>query len=187
MAKYTASFLGKDGPGIVATISSLFGEIGCNIEAVSQTLLCGEFAAIYVVEAPETVSINDLKDYLSLGLEKAKIDLSIIVRPALNQQWGENLPCEPFVVTVDGPDKPGLIGAISRIFGMHGVNIETLTAILGAAGSKHALFAFEIMVPENVDINRVRRELNCEAQKMGMRVSVQHRNIFEAVHRIASY
>lgn len=188
MSKFTVSFLGRDCPGIVAAISSLLGAIHCNIEAMSQTMLGGEFAAIFVIKTPENnTDIESLKSYLVEGLAQKQVDLSVLVRSAIEGQWGKDLECDPFVVTVDGPDKPGLIGGMSRVFAMHGVNIENLRAILGGIEAGQALFIFEIMVPKNIDLGRLRRELSLEAQKLGLRVSVQHRNIFEAIHRVEAY
>ncbi len=106
MQKFTASFLGRDCPGVVATVSRLLEESGCNIEEVTQTILSGEFAAIFVVAAPET-DAESLRARLAAGLAAAKVDLSVLVRPAIRGQWGEDLHCEPFVVTADGPDRPG--------------------------------------------------------------------------------
>ena len=196
MEKYTASFLGRDCPGVVAAVSRLFGDMGCNIEAMSQTMLSGAFAAIFVVSAPEaaaaprgdgTCGADCLRLRLEEGLERAEVDLSVLVRPAIVEQWGANLDCEPFVVTVDGPDRPGLIGGMSRVFGRHGVNIENLKAILGEGGEGRALFVFEVMVPDTVDLGRLRRELALEANSLNLRVSVQHRDIFEAIHRVSSF
>lgn len=187
MSKLTASFLGRDCPGVVAAIAGLFGAAKCNIEAVTQTMLCGEFTAIFIVNAPDGITPAELQQKLAIGLEKDRVDLSVIVRPATENQWGEQLVCEPFVVTVDGPDGIGLISAMSRVFSRHGVNITNLTAILGQIEAGCALFVFEVMVPENVDIGRLRRELNLEARNLGLRVSVQHRDIFEAVHRVNNF
>ena len=196
MEKYTASFLGRDCPGVVAAVSRLFGDMGCNIEAMSQTMLSGAFAAIFVVSAPEEMTAGRgegvcgadcLRLRLEEGLERAEVDLSVLVRPAIVEQWGANLDCEPFVVTVDGPDRPGLIGGMSRVFGRHGVNIENLKAILGEGGEGRALFVFEVMVPDTVDLGRLRRELALEANSLNLRVSVQHRDIFEAIHRVSSF
>lgn len=187
MSKLTASFLGPDGPGEVSAIARLFGANGCNIEAVTQTMLCGEFTAIFIVDAPDHLDRTSLQALLEKGLKEAEVDLSVTIRPASGIQWGVNLVCEPFVVTVDGPDGVGLIGAMSRVFTRHGVNIEHLTAILGQSEPDKALFVFEVMVPENVDIGRLRRELALEAKNLNLRVSVQHRDIFEAVHRVNSF
>ena len=43
---------------------------------------------------------------------------------------------------------------------------------------------FEVKVPEKADLGRLRRELASEGQAQGLRVSVQHRDIFEAIHRV---
>lgn len=187
MTKLSASFLGVDCPGVVAAITVLFGEKGCNIEAMSQTMLSGEFAAIFVVRVPDGMTADTLRDYLTAGLARMEVDLSVMVRPAVEKQWGQNLRCEPFVVTVDGPDGPGLIGSMSKVFARHGVNIENLTAILEEMREGNAIFVFEVMVPESVDIGRLRRELTLEGKNLGLRVSAQHRNIFEAVHRVKAF
>lgn len=187
MSKYSVSFLGRDCPGVVAAISQLFGDAKCNIEAMSQTMIWGEFAAIFIVAAPEELAAERLKAFLEEGLAREKVDLSVLLRPAAQAQWGKDLECEPFVITVDGPDGPGLIGAMSRVFGRHNVNIENLTAALSEESSGRAMFVFEVMVPESVDLGRLRRELSMEAQRLGLRVSAQHRNIFEAVNRVSGF
>lgn len=68
MQKYTASFLGRDCPGVVATVSRLLGETGCNIVEVTQTILSGEFAAIFVVQAPDDRACDALREQLIAGL-----------------------------------------------------------------------------------------------------------------------
>lgn len=187
MPKLTASFLGRDCPGVVAAITSLLGDSGCNIEAMSQTMLSGEFAAIFIVNASDSRSAQGLREFLEEGLKKANVDLSVMVRPAIGSQWGENIPCEPFVITVDGPDGPGLIGAMSKVFARHDVNIVNLSAVLETGQSDNALFVFEVMVPLTVDIGRLRRELTLEGKNLGLRVSAQHSEIFEAVHRVKDF
>lgn len=187
MSKYTISFLGRDAPGVVAAITRLFGEMGCNIEAMTQTILSGEFAAIFVVAAPGGLSLEEVKNNFEIGLPGAGVDLSVLARPFAGSQWGESLRCSPFVATVEGPDRPGIIGAICGVFARHGVNIENLTAILGEQKPGRALFAFELLAPDTVDMGRLRRELAHEAQKLDLIASVQHRDIFEAVNRVSAY
>lgn len=187
MVKYSVSFLGRDCPGVVAAITMLLADAGCNIEAMSQTMLWGEFAAIFVVSASNDVSETGLRTALEVGLEKNRVDLSVLVRPAIGKAWGEGLTCAPFVVTVDGPDGPGLIAAMSRIFARHGVNIENLKAILDEKSPGMALFVFEVKIPAEVDAGRLRRELQTEARKNNLSVSMQHRDIFEAVNRVSTF
>lgn len=187
MNKFTVSFLGRDCPGVVAAITTLLSDAACNIEAMSQTMLRGEFAAIFVVNAEAEVSRDSLRSFLEAGLQKIGLDLSVLVRPTLGKPWGEDIVCSPFVVTVDGPDGVGLIAAMSRVFARHGVNIENLNAILDDNMHGMALFVFEVKVPENVNTGRLRRELQNEAQKLSLQVSMQHRDIFEAVNRVSIF
>lgn len=184
MPKLVASFLGRDCPGVVSAVAGLMEEIHCDIVEVSQTILNGEFAAIFIVTAPDSVDDSALSRHLQLGLAQRRIDLSAIVRPAVEGCWGGGAHCEPFVVTADGPDKPGLIASMSGVFSRHGVNIENLKALSGEGGEGHALFVFEVMVPPTVEIALLRRELVEQGQRLSLRVGVQHRDIFEAVHRV---
>lgn len=186
MKNFTISFLGRDCPGVVAAVSRTLGESGCNIMQLSQTILSGEFAAIYIVQAPDSLDPEALRRSLAVTLEAENMDMSVLVRPATGSAWGKGEPCQPFVVTADGPDHPGEIAAMSRVFARHNVNIESLKAVLGEGGSNHALFVFEVMVPDRVDLGRLRRELIKEGSMHNLRVGVQHRDIFEAMHRIVS-
>lgn len=184
MHKLTASFLGRDCPGVVAAVAGLMEKAQCNIVEVSQTILTGEFAAIFIVTAPAGLDDTALSRHLQLGLAEAKVDLSVIVRPTVEGCWADQQQTQPFVVTVDGPDKVGLIANMSRIFGQYQVNIEHLKAILGESGPNHALFLFEVMVPLQTDMSALRATLQQRATELGVRMTMQHRDIFEAVHRI---
>ena len=92
---------------------------------------------------------------------------------------------EPFVVTVDGRDQLEIISSISRIFAEHRVNIENLKAIM-PKGEATALLVFEIALPLSIDRTALRKTLQARARSMGLRLSMQHRDIFEAVHRVLS-
>lgn len=184
MKKLTASIIGRDRPGVIATVSSAFGDMRCSIVELSQTILAGEFAAIFVVQAPDDLDEDTLRASLETRLERDGMDMSVLLRPSGEGAWGDGRVLEPFVVAADGPDQPGEIAAISRVFGRHGVNADSLKAVLGDDG--HALFVFEISVPEETDLGRLRRELIHEGERCGLRVSMQHRDIFEAMHRVAA-
>src|SRR4030065_172696 len=49
MGHFSVSVLGKDRPGIVAEVSRILYELGCNIEDSTCTILSGQFAMILVV------------------------------------------------------------------------------------------------------------------------------------------
>ncbi len=196
MHTLVTSFLGRDCPGVVAAVAALLEVSRCDIIAVSQTILAGEFAGIFTVEAPDDVDVPTLRAHLQKGLEEKNVDLSVIVRPAMESAWGADKTCAPFVVTANGPKGTGLVAAISNVFARHSVNIESLTAIqdksvaaqverdASDACEAHALLVFEVMVPDAVDMRTLRRELIKQGQTHNLHVSVQHKDIFEAMHRV---
>ena len=184
MSRYVASFLGRDCPGVVAAVAHLLQERQCSIVEFSQTILTGEFAAIVIVDAPDSLSAERLAAEMRAGLAAAQVDLSTTVRPTTGESWATGRNCQPFVVSADGPDRVGQIAGISGVFARHGVNIENVKAILGEGGPGQALFVFEVMVPDAVEITQLRQELRAKGEQLGLRVSVQHRDIFEAVHRV---
>ncbi len=53
------------------------------------------------------------------------------------------------------------------------------------AMANNALFVFEVMVPESTDTALLRHELQEAGKTFSLRVSMQHRDIFEAIHRIS--
>ena len=179
-----ASFLGRDCPGVVSAVAGLMDEARCDIAEVSQTILKGEFAAIFIVNAPDSLSDTALHRHLQLGLAERQVDLSAIVRPAIEGFWGANRACQPFVITCDGPDSRGLVAALSGVCARHEVNIENFKALVGEGGEGHALIVLEVKVPEHVDITKLRRELQEQGERLHLRIGVQHRDIFEAMHRV---
>ncbi len=211
MHSLVISFLGHDCPGIVAAVSSLLEEAQCDIVAVSQTISNGEFAAVFTVLAPSHCTVELLHTHVEKGLAARQVDLSVIVRPANPQAWCAKVPSAPFVVTAHGPNSVGLMASLSGVFARHGVNIENLKAIMHDTGhevqntqdtgqkttdsphiaeyvglsSSDALFVFEVMVPLNADAALLRQELQEAGQKFSLRVSMQHSDIFEAIHRIS--
>ena len=186
MQTLSISFLGRDCPGIVANVTQTLSGLNCNITQLTQSILGGEFAGIFIVDVPDDIPMTDLKARLEAKLAEQSLDISVLIRKAEEERWDSRLsPCEPSVATADGPDGPGLIAALARVFARHGINIESLKFVTRQDEKVSAFFLFEIEVPEDCDVGRLRRELESAARSKSLSVSMQHRDIFEAMHRIA--
>ncbi len=185
MHSLVISFLGRDCPGIVAAVSSLLEKAQCDIVALSQAISSGEFAAIFTVSAPISCTVEHLHTYMENGLAERNVDLSIIVRPANKDAWCATVPSSPFVVTAFGPNRTGLVAALSTVFADHNVNIENLKASFSEEGENNAFFLFEVMIPNAVALQAVREKLRLVGEALMVRTSMQHRDIFEAINRIA--
>src|SRR5437588_69140 len=62
---YAVSAVGADRPGIVAAVTGVFLEHGCNLEDTSMTILRGHFAMMLVVAAPDGLEQAALESALS--------------------------------------------------------------------------------------------------------------------------
>ncbi len=80
MTHFAVAAVGADRPGIVAAVTRVFVDHGCNLEDSSMTILRGQFAMMLVVDAPEGVGVAELEE--ALAAPAADLDLVVTVRPA---------------------------------------------------------------------------------------------------------
>lgn len=185
MEKVIISVVGHDQPGIVAAISSALLTLECNIESVSQTILQSVFGAILIVAAPDGLTRKEIKE--SLETEVSRLCLEVTVKPfpadpAPGQAPGEGAP---FVITIMGPDKKGLVAATTRVMANHGVNITNLKAVFkGGDNPLDNLMIYEVTIPGQVALPDLYRDLEAAAAGLGLKINIQHRHIFEAMNRI---
>lgn len=183
VSKIVVSVIGLDCPGVVYAVSSTLSTLECNIEEVSQTILKNQFAAIFVANKPERLDNEVIHTRLSDAIEKRGMHLSVTIRDFEESQSHTAVASEPFVVTVDGEDRFEIISAFSKIFADQHVNIENLKALM-PEDQKRAMLVFEIALPLDIDLNALRRTLKDKARTLGLQLSMQHRDIFEALHRV---
>ena len=185
MKSVVISVIGLDCPGVVYAVSDTLSHLKCNIEAVTQTILQRQFAAIFVVTLPDEVQPEEARQAVAKRVATCGMHMTVTANP-FEQASNEPAPeSEPFVVTVTGPDRLDIIATISRIFAEHNVNIENLKAILPEQNSESCLLVFEVALPLSVDRSAFRRTLLDKGDDLGLLVSIQHRDIFEALHRVS--
>ena len=182
--KAVITILGRDRPGIVASVAGKLLELECNIEDVSQTILQTEFAAIFIVSISGERPIRQLEDSLSKTLSPAGLHVSLSpldegVSPESSGSF------EPFVVTTSGPDRLGLVAAIAEIISSSNGNITNMRAAFrgGNEPSKNVMI-YEIDLPSDADLSEFRRSLMKRARGLDLDLSLQHRDIFRAIHRV---
>jgi glycine cleavage system transcriptional repressor len=178
------SVIGHDCPGVVHAIASALAKEKCNIEELSQTILKGQFASIFIISAPEGIDAEDIQRVVSLNLEARNMDLTVSSRTFKTHPQTIGEATEPFVVTVNGSDQPEIIAVISGIFAEHQVNIENLKAIRVAPDSNDCVLSFEIALPLSINRGAFRQMLQAKARSLGLSISMQHQDIFEAIHRV---
>jgi glycine cleavage system transcriptional repressor len=182
--KFAVSVLGVDRPGIVAAVSRILRDDGCDIEDVSQTILQGQFAAIFIASAPVGLATEFLTGHLETGLRPLGLSVHLkSIQTPLPAPDGERT--EPFVVTTRGPDRLGLVAGIAEIMARFAVNITGLKAVFrGGDDPTRNVMIYEVDVPRDIDHQAFRRSLRQRASELGLDLSLQHRDIFQEINRI---
>lgn len=184
MKKFIISVLGEDSPGIIAAVTRVLYEQDFNIEDVSQTILQNQFSCFFIVTGPEHVSPGNLIKAL---LESTEVfNLLFNVRDLGDDAMPHATPeCESFVVTTRGPDRKGLVSGITEVFAAYTVNVIQLRAAFrGGDEPGNNIMIYEVDIPLDTDQKELRKALCAKAQELGLEISIQHKNIFEAMNRI---
>ncbi|MDR0882428.1 MAG: hypothetical protein LBP55_07785 [Candidatus Adiutrix sp.] len=187
MRRILVTIVSHDRPGIIHQVSRALADLGCAVFEVSQTTLMGEFAGLFSGGLPAEKNLAGFGD--DLGRALAGSGLAHWVAEA---QTGPGAPppgeAEPYVLTLRGLDQGGIIPEFSGSLAGFEVNIDNLRTVAlgsdGAGGGHQVLMFFELSVPRSVNQRGFRQALSLMAEELGLEMSLQHRNIFEAIHRL---
>jgi glycine cleavage system transcriptional repressor len=183
MKKIVITVLGCDRPGIIAAVSKTLFENRCNIEDVSQTILQTEFVGIFIAAVPELLSEEDL--LARLQEELTPMGLSVVLKPVHEAGEWVAPASEPFVITTLGPDRLGLVAAITEVLARFGINITNLRAIFrGGTDPQRNVMIYEVDIPVAIDRHAFRTALHECAAQLELDISLQHREVFETIHRV---
>jgi glycine cleavage system transcriptional repressor len=156
--------IGHDRPGIVADVSEILAGLGINLTDSTMTRLRGHFAMTLICtgDVPaETVEAA----LLPLSADSSLLATVRQVRPEAE----EPVAGTPYVVSLHGADRLGIVAAVTRVLARAGGNITDLTTRL--VGPLYVLVA-EVDLPEGV-ADRVAAELAERAAELGVEVSVR--------------
>ncbi|MFO7728031.1 MAG: ACT domain-containing protein [Desulfonatronovibrio sp.] len=182
MSKYVLSILGCDRPGIVAQVSKILTEHKCNIEDLTQTVLQTEFAAIFIITAAHPHSLEELVGALKSKLQPQGLNVLI-------KEMNAGCPLiqnpEPFVAVAIGPDQPGQIAGLSEVMRDFGCNITAIKAINRShLYPDKIVIIIEMDVPLSATVPDLRQSLENISSLLGLECSLQHKDIFESIHRV---
>jgi glycine cleavage system transcriptional repressor len=175
--------LGPDGPGIIAAVAGTLFARGCNLEDVSQTTLQGEFVGIFIAALPPGLA----EESLLAALRERLAGTGLVAHLRRIEEAPAAVPAasEPFVITTVGPDRPGLVAGIAELLAARGANITNLKAVTrGGDGRQDFVTFYEVDLPAATDLAAFRAALGARARELGLDVNLQHREIFEQVHRV---
>ena len=180
MKKYIVSITARDRSGIVAGISNAIYEMSGNIVAASQTVHQGYFAMIVMCEVDDdSIAFEDLAGEIK---RKAGKDLHVYVVDYVAGVPSEKKPCQTFIVTAVGPDRPGILNSITRYLASKEVNVDDLYCCKEPGGDFTVVC--QASVPEGMDVFNLQTDLEAVGKERGVTISMQHENIFVATNEL---
>lgn len=131
---WSFSAVGKDRPGIVAALSSVFYKQGCNLLDSSMTILADQFAVVMILETSERTNPEELHQALdALGQEWG---LQVAAGPVEHSASQESQATgDPQLVSVYGADQAGITWKVAEVIARHRWNVTDLSTkqIAGSA------------------------------------------------------
>jgi glycine cleavage system transcriptional repressor len=169
--RYALSAIGRDRPGIVASLTRVLLEHGLNIEDSQATILRGHFSIVLIVAAPDGLD----RSRLDADLERAadQLELELISVDEVDQAAEE--PVEPsHMVTVYGVDHPGIVHAATQALAERGIDITDLNTRLIDDEGEDPLYALmmEVAVPPTAPAGELEQALDAVGRHEGVEVTL---------------
>ena len=165
------SAIGLDRPGIVAALSKVLYEKGCNLEESSMTLLKGDFAILLLITLPDKLGVAELQKALEEVSQKQNLALIIRELTPETAPFTESAVNVPHTLVLYGVDHPGILYRVAKTAADLKVNITDLRTHV-TEGSKGPLYSLimEVDIPGKKTIDLFQSKL--EGLKKDLEVEI---------------
>lgn len=172
------TLLVPDRIGILSEITGTVTDLGADIESISQTVVAGYFTVTLVALFPTEDGLAPIDDSIRkrFGGDTSVIGVVPYTPPAVSISAGER-----YVVTLMGPDQPGILKTATTFLASRRININDWYLMLSPPDVTHV---GEITVPSTLDFGHLQHEISMTMNDIGLTVSIQHENIFRATNEI---
>lgn len=167
--------LGKDQPGIVARLTKILYEQGCNLEDSAMTRLAGEFAIMLIFSADSSVSQRWLEQACKPLSRNHR--LSVHLKALTRAETTRVSRGKPYLLSVYGADRPGIVYRVSALLAGLQVNITDVAThrTTGKAGRRATslyLMLLEIELPPRLRAAHLEQRLRALARQLGVDVTL---------------
>lgn len=171
--RYILTAFGQDRVGIVADVTQIMYELGCNLEDSEMTRLSDEFAVIFLFSAPQA----DIEGKLSSACRRLELDKGIAAffRPL----QGEPQPPQGSGILanihVEGVDQCGIVYKVSRYLADNKVNIIRVHSTQNySPQSGTAIYAvhLEVELPQHMSLSELKKGLQHVADALHVDIQI---------------
>lgn len=183
MAKqYILTVLASNRTGILAALANALDELGGNTLDVSQAVIREFFTMIVAAEFPENRDPDVIVDHIRAVCRPygAEVSLKDPSDEEVFESADDPVEKQRYVLTIAGPDRPGVLRFIAHRLAQHGIDLVDLQG-QRREEDRTFLFSMELDAPLGIDSLQLRRELEIEFMSDSITVSLQHRRVLAAL------
>ncbi len=176
------SVMSKDRPGIIADVTGAIYELQGDLADLNQSVLCGYLTMILIATFNSSITPEDVIAKLSHTKSEIKFDAVVKKIETPIEILKAGMPEKTYILTAQGKNKSGLVYGISSFCYERDINIMDLVTTL--ADDQYTMI-LQLDLSHIASIKDVRDDLAEYADKTGLRVVLQHNDIFRVTNEIA--
>lgn len=161
--------VGSDRPGIVAAVTEALFTVGANLEDSRMAILGGHFALVLIADMPAGSDVAALDSALEPA--RASLGLTITVGPIADAPTHAS-DGEPWIVTVYGADRPGIVARVSKLLADSSVNISDLATHVLDGETPVYVMTIEVTLPTNARPGDIEVALRALTDELGVDLSM---------------
>jgi glycine cleavage system transcriptional repressor len=171
--RYIMTAFGQDRPGIVADVTKLLFENGCNLEDTTMTQLADEFTLILLF----TCQNREIEELLLRECRRLERDkgISAFIRPLQKRQKTGLGGFSTCILHVEGEDQAGIVYKVSQYLADQGLNICNLQSTVRASpesGTIIYMMDIHVQIPEGMSMQQVEAGLSAVADDLNVDISI---------------
>jgi len=177
---FSITCVGEDRPGIVSGLTEVLFNLGANIEDSSMTILRGQFAMILIVSSEEVE--DSLKFEEGFKGVKGDLGLTISVDELSEDQLhdGGGFEGDPYIISVIGADKPGIVYKLTKLLSSDGINITDMNTKFITSEETHVyIMVIEVSIPAEVDMERLEESFVKLGREMSIEITMREVEVLE--------
>ena len=175
MTKAVLSAIGEDAPGIVSAVTGILLRHHASIEDSTMTILEGHFAMIMIVSWPTSSNLTRLQTQFHVVEKKFQLITSIrefSIQPRIGSETHKGTP---YIVSVFGSDKPGIVHHVSKFLASQKISITDLNSkVIGKEGGKNVYaLVMEIETPLTQSISKLKNFLKKIERRLKVEIKIK--------------
>jgi glycine cleavage system transcriptional repressor len=171
--KFVMTAFCKDRPGIVADITEIIFQAGCNLEDSTMTSILDEFAIILLFSGKgDNLEEQLLKDCRRLEREKG---ITAFLRSVEIKDKKSQKRIYTKTINVDGVDQSGIVYRVSRFLADDDINIESLTSkrlISPETGTAIYAMDIKVQIPEEISLEQLEKGLSQVGEELNVEIVI---------------